>query len=748
MKQAENMNVIAHVNFQIRQAWKLLTWRYRILGTFGFRRGDVNFPNYNQHYPFELVDVVGLPNVFNYFGSGGPTDPTHPGGMACNNLMLGAEKLGVQDIPFFCVGHSGFKGWPQSESMCQLNCDGFGAARAIVNIPNAGTYSGAGQFGGDTAGAINDAIDAVNSQLKTRCEILGPMGATVLTRFLAGYINEIQPRSKTIEALAANLSLEADKILDIEGNTIIKGSKATLENNLTEANLTSFRSNPGNFSTENGLFGNSCSFGSDGSGGSFLKKIEIDFIRYFIHNCINNGGANNFQPESVYNPANGQLGLAFSGINLQERNILESLLTPGQQHTVGYEKNPYCIEYYAVKASSEPQIPFLPLTKIKLNAFAIAKPFGGSIGPWYGKTWPKGSQASTFDDTNQATKTDETLPIRNVRLYGGSNALSQSVYSQPNFSLFVGDKKGLRDSDYLAAYHSALAMRDIDNYPGKTNKTNQNFLVPNELKNLGAWPDFPNWNGLQNAAIGDFRDYDSMATLASDAAGTRALEISAIAPNQFDVTHYSIEPDFYNNYYKKLYNSGWQKILTATNRNFPLVNQLRADFGAVSMRADQPEVGPLEPRTFAVKDQIFIKNIVMGINPSITNGMTAPNSGKQYTQILNFLVSLQSSLLTSWTFLSFSNYTTFPGGLVDNLGNTMSFGQCKDSWNNTASGVGALKLDSNFKTPMDQDSNLPPTPGNCVTGGRTGYSVKLISPNQVRDSSKLENPINANFFSF
>ena len=29
MKQAEGMNAIAHSNYQIRQSWKLLTWRYR-----------------------------------------------------------------------------------------------------------------------------------------------------------------------------------------------------------------------------------------------------------------------------------------------------------------------------------------------------------------------------------------------------------------------------------------------------------------------------------------------------------------------------------------------------------------------------------------------------------------------------------------------------------------------------------------------------------------------------------------------
>ena len=31
MKQAEMMNAIAHINYQIRQSWKLLVWRYRVL---------------------------------------------------------------------------------------------------------------------------------------------------------------------------------------------------------------------------------------------------------------------------------------------------------------------------------------------------------------------------------------------------------------------------------------------------------------------------------------------------------------------------------------------------------------------------------------------------------------------------------------------------------------------------------------------------------------------------------------------
>ena len=737
MKQAENMNVLAHVNYQIRQVWKLMTWRYRILGTFGFRKGDSTTSS--QLYPFEFMDP---PKAFFYNGSKGVADPQHLGGMGCMNVQMGGMPLGIQDIPFFCIGHDGFSGWPQNESMCQLNCDGFDSARTIGAIPNAGSAST--PFGGDVAGAVNAAIDKVNLANANRCSLLGPTGATVFTRFLAGYINETYLRTKTIEALARNLSLDPDKILDIEGNTILKGAENTLKNNLTEANLTGFIA--ANFKTENGLANPDCAFkdGLQGSG-EFLKKIEIQFINYYIHNCRPGAGIL-FKPEPVYDPTNPTgLGSAFNGISVQERGIIQSLLVPGQQHTVGYEKNPNCVEYYAVKASSEPQIPFLPLTKIKLNAFAVAKPFGGSIGPWYGKTWPKGNSQSTYDDANQNSKTDQTLPIR-VITGAAAPPLVQSIFTQPNFSLFVGDVLGTRDKDYVAAYHSALNMRDVLNYPAKSYAANIN-LTGKSGNPVGGWPNFTNWDSLEAAAtIGDFRDYDALATSAAGEAGTRALEISAIAPNQFDITHYSIDPDFYHNYYKKLYNSGFAKILLATNVNGITLNQLRADLGAVGMRADQPDGSSLTQRTFSVKDQILVKNTVLNSTPIVTNGPGAP--GTTYTKVMNFLISLQSSLLTGWTFFSFSNYTTFPGGLVDDAANTMSFGQCKDKWNNSAAGIGALTSDQSFRSPMEEDSALPPIPGNCITGGRTGYSVKLISPNLVRNPGRLNNPINPSFFSF
>ena len=43
-KQAEVLNAMAHINYQMRQNWKLLAWRYRIMGTLlqyeGWRPGE------------------------------------------------------------------------------------------------------------------------------------------------------------------------------------------------------------------------------------------------------------------------------------------------------------------------------------------------------------------------------------------------------------------------------------------------------------------------------------------------------------------------------------------------------------------------------------------------------------------------------------------------------------------------------------------------------------------------------------
>jgi hypothetical protein len=81
----------------------------------------------------------------------------------------------------------------------------------------------------------------------------------------------------------------------------------------------------------------------------------------------------------------------------------------------------------------------------------------------------------------------------------------------------------------------------------------------------------------------------------------------------------------------------------------------------------------------------------------------------------------------------------------------MAFGQCDDPWNQTSSALSAKTDPKSFETPMGIDQNLPPATGNCVTGGRTGYSVKLISPELISSGNsqvKIVNPIDPTYFQF
>ncbi|AGH94367.1 TadE/TadG family type IV pilus assembly protein [Pseudobdellovibrio exovorus] len=731
MKQAEVMNAMAHINFQIRQNWKLLTWRYRILGTFGFQGAGSG----SQNFPFELLPGGG-------FQFRARTDGT------INGLQCG-DGLGVQDIPFFCVGHPGFSGWPGNESVCRVNCETFGEARKIDRIPKAGDAITPG--GGNFSRAANAFIAQANLSNDTRCENLGKYGAITLARFMASYIYENRYRTKTIEMLAKNLSLPTNEIRDIEGELILDGVKTTFKNNLTEANLTGLNNDVDNkLATWTGLgSGDQCKFNDGFSGKEFLKRIEFDYINYFIHNCLSStlGGAAGswqYKPEPVYGDDQG-MGPAFAGVPQEVKDIAATLLGGGgagkqNLHTVGFEKNPYCVEYYAVKATTEPNIPFLPLKKIKLHATAVAKPFGGSIGPSYGQTWQPGAeQSAIIEDPEQNVRVDNTLPFRRINGAEGVNDIKRSVYYQPNFALFVGDRKGVRDNRYIAAYHAALAVRNIGGpTPVQSFTPNPNNSGKYENSPSG-WPSLTeDWRGIDDPES-NARPYDSLAGLDR---GTRYLEISAIAPNQFDLTFYSIDPDFYNNYYKKLY-KGFEKIRNTTGIGPDNRDQLRGDFGNRDIDPNLTTSQVADTKAFSVKDQILIKNIIF--NESVPGG--APYG--RYSEIFKFLASVQSSLLTGWTFLNFSDYETFPDRPVDTENNTMSFGQCNNAWNNTQSALSSNTSEDHFKNPTHE--GLPPVAGNCVTGGRTGYSVKIVSPlvlKQGNGGAFLENPLPSSFLNF
>lgn len=737
MKQAESLNAIAHINYQIKQAWKLLTWRYRVLGTFGFENGQNEAPPYGGP-TFPLFPIT----------NGAPARVTsNPESGKC--AFSGGETFNTLDLPFFCVGHNGMSGWPgQNENNCRINCKQMNQGVSSINlIKGVGSAVVGGQNFSSTANAF---INAANDDLTKQCDRLGPIGMKILGRFIISYFLETKARSETLLMLASNTSQpDAEKIVDLDGNLVLDGVKKTLKNNLTEANATSISDSK--IKILNGLSNNDCSMSTDpnSSGkksldGQFLKRIEFAVIQFYIHKCKKNGTATDYSPASIFaniNAMNPELDIS----NPDIADIILSLNNnDNRKFTVGYEKNPWCQSYYAVKAETEPKIPFLPLSKIKLTAVSTAKPFGGSIGPWFGKEWKAGAKNSQDDvGVDQSKQTDPTLPLM---AFPTDSSLKNNAKVLMNFGRFVGDNKGLTDGSYVAEYHAALIDRTLSTKVPELGSSSK-FVdggSGGKLNSVNAhWPALNSWDNTTAVDMG-VPGYDPLTTDNGNDSFLRDLEISAISPNQFDVTYYSIDPDFYNNYYLRLSNPAiFSKIKAAAGIGPYSVQSVRADFGNNDKVYTQR-------KAFGVRNQIQI--VAKVFNAPAGAGVTgaASNFLSQYKE----LATRQSSLLTGWTFANFSDFNKFPDADVTTPDGSMSFGRCKDAdWQGT--------YDSpKYDTPVEFNSALPPTPGNCVTGGRVGYSVKLVSPSMLRSNAPpqplggpntngpLKNPIPEEFFSF
>src|SRR5271156_6323808 len=62
-KQAEILNAIAHENYMIRQAWKLLAFRYRVIGTLGLYKGSTGHPARDHNNSDTQYDPSVAPSV-------------------------------------------------------------------------------------------------------------------------------------------------------------------------------------------------------------------------------------------------------------------------------------------------------------------------------------------------------------------------------------------------------------------------------------------------------------------------------------------------------------------------------------------------------------------------------------------------------------------------------------------------------------------------------------------------------------
>lgn len=641
MKQAEMMNAIGHVNYQIRQSWKLLSWRYRQIGT----AGDYHIHPYDKFQKKIITerDVDGVPTG------------------------LSTLEKEYYDIPAFCVTYSPFSPMPSDrESTCkdqsqQRTINLFTPPPVIagfMNINNAIRSS--------TQRALNEAI--------SRCEYVGQFNYVILAEFMAAFNIDQAQRKELINMLSRGLSAGESDFRDISGDLASEGIRKTFLNNLTEANRNSIKGDQ--IKIINGLGQADCNAvgQSKTDPAKWLSEVKIKpAFAYMDFNCDNRVDPN---PKELNNdPANLP---RYKGALAEDIAYLSQFTAPLQapyNSSVGYEKNPWCMAYVGVSAETKPSIPFAPLGGVTLKARSFAKPFGGKIGPWYYSQWPRGSNQSTG-----GKRTDELLPWREGD--SANVADPKDPTRAANYSRYPGDKVGMKSRVVQGQFG-----RTIYNLSPAWNQRVPNTTLDESLpSNLSTsvQPNFFHWNHLGQ----DFKNEKSGDILAWDNAQNsyprmRDLEIMAILPDLFDLTYYSIEPDFYHNYYLKIANEYVKKI--------PGFNSVvRPDLG-VRMNSSDKKLSE-----YNIISQYKVFDKVKTSDPQ------ADEPKVEFDTKLIYVATNVYQVLTSWVGKSLSDYTLDPA----------KFGKCA----------------------MEDAERLKggPTSGDCSNGGRTGYSVKMVSSEYLR----------------
>ena len=308
-RQAELLNQIAHINYQMRQNYKLLVWRFRVLGTIGLDAHPLN--------PRSRASL------------GGETD---------------GEATIVPSICVTSIFWSEYETLDSNSSICRV---------ANLNIPNIPSLGGGG--GGVVPGfnELGNFVEVTREQFSRQCNEAGVFNWLFTARMLAHYRIDGAARKRMIFNLANNLSQPGENMQDIRGDSVKAGIDATLRNNLTESNLA-------------GLgqirFFNSMGQGQCSDRNFWLPEIRINpVIRY---TDLNGTNISSCRGSAIPN-RNGIGGRpAINGVDslpsgLQVPELAAKYLAPNQilvdhwsgeptddlHSSLGFEKNPWCMTY-------------------------------------------------------------------------------------------------------------------------------------------------------------------------------------------------------------------------------------------------------------------------------------------------------------------------------------------------------------------------------------------------------------------
>lgn len=658
-KQAEVLNAMAHINYQMRQNWKLLSWRYRILGTLALENSS-------------STSTFWCPSASNF-------NCQISSDLSCTKAQsfYSANKLRQSssfcDKTYFVCTSASFWETGTTQNRGTNLCAAIGKISPITALRSAGGF-----FTLPIYQVLDSSVNKLRTTVDTSCEGAGATNWLLTQVFLTHFRLDQRDR-KTMMQEIYNRSLFQDR--DLDGQEIFKTVKQIYLKNLNKSNKKNVKNLKDyglqNFNSYQGvLFKN------------VFKAYDVfPILQYFDSSTSSNSGgacADGIIQQSTnvitsdLNRYHRKTQIILPNLNQKVYKRAKILFTLNQRFykshadplvnlSLGFEKLQDKTMYYALQTSfkhDSSSVFSLILAKgIVLRASSVAKAFGASFGP-------------------TISERDPLIPIVFEDFKGsGVNLYAQ----QPNYSRFPGDSWGLLDYNL----HSS----------------NSQFLKKIPTGNLSYYniKDFLHLIFYSPGAADPLARPVDSNNVFYPKAFIRIMESLAIYPDLYDLSYYSISQHYMQSYFPKIC-----KLLLDRDCDPHDENQIKNIKFKAFVRADLswPNIAKnyrSKNTTNPLKIPAIYPHRVRPISILTAGNLFYPwhatinSKNNNSNKAQDFLIHSPDSLLSSWaptTVKSRYQKYTFP---------------------------------ENFLNCKKQSLNKHPIPSACVVGGRSAYSVKLIS---------------------
>ena len=232
-QQSEVLSAMAHINYQMRQNWKLLAWRYRILGTLLQGKGGGNDPN-NYWCPQNdgSSSAPSYSCISNDCRLGDPAPNTQEV-TQCKNSCDTTRTLpygNYCDLNYFvCISN---KVWNRGIGTSTQNL----CIKKGVHIPSITDPISVGGLDPSMTVLVGTATDITNKlryDANWTCPMEGGLN-WLMTQIFLTHFRLDQGDRKTMLREIYKKTLQEGK--DLDGKSIFEGAKKVFLKNLTEAN--------------------------------------------------------------------------------------------------------------------------------------------------------------------------------------------------------------------------------------------------------------------------------------------------------------------------------------------------------------------------------------------------------------------------------------------------------------------------------------------------------------------------------